>query len=659
MNIYTPLAFFAFILSIYMGIYVVRLNSRTAANRVFLGLAISMAIWNFAYMFIYPDLDKNHINFWYKIAAVGWGNFPAFVLHFFLLLAQKKSMFKKAWSWILIYLPGLIFTIKAMFGGFLAFDFEVGPGNAIYEIQNTNSVWYLIYVIYLWIFILSGVIIFANYSRKSKLKKIKSQSRIFLVAVFILFSAIFTTNLLLPSLNIKIIPAIGNIILIFWMFTIWYTIVKYKLMSFTVKSAANKLISKMKELLFFVDTEGRIIRVNNFTKLSLALRTKELINTHFHELVDDNQKVKEILENIDQVDYIPELTLNLKYADDKQLPVSISFCGIKDKTGDMLGTLIVGRDITLTIQLQKEIEYRKEAELRIQQQTKTLLQQKEELIKQKEELQSTLANLQETQEQLIHAEKMASLGELTAGIAHEIQNPLNFVNNFSELSNDLMDELKEEIVKGDNNEALLIADDVKTNLGKINQHGKRAEGIVKSMLQSARNSIDVKEPTDINVLAEECMGLTYHGIRAKDKSFNATMKTDYDTTIGKINIVPQEIGRVILNLLKNAFYAVTEKKKGYMETHMPEGQRYDPLVSIRTKNLGDKVEIRITDNGNGIPPNVLGKIFQPFFTTKPTGQGTGLGLSLSYDIITKTHGGEIMVETKENTGTEFIIHLPF
>jgi len=280
----------------------------------------------------------------------------------------------------------------------------------------------------------------------------------------------------------------------------------------------------------------------------------------------------------------------------------------------------------------------------------------EESKKQKEEIQNTLSELKSTQAQLIQSEKMASLGELTAGIAHEIQNPLNFVNNFSELSSELIDEMNTEIEKGDVAEAKLIATDIKQNLEKINHHGKRADAIVKGMLLHSRSSSGQKEPTNINALADEYFRLAYHGLRAKDKSFNATLKTDYDETIGNINIIPQDIGRVILNLITNAFYVVDEKKKASPGSAAQTG--YEPTVSVSTKKINDKVAIKVSDNGNGIPQKILDKIFQPFFTTKPTGQGTGLGLSLSYDIV-KAHGGEIKVHTEENKGTEFIILLPF
>src|SRR6266496_3439777 len=282
------------------------------------------------------------------------------------------------------------------------------------------------------------------------------------------------------------------------------------------------------------------------------------------------------------------------------------------------------------------------------------------LAQQKTKLESTLSELQLTQAQLIQSEKMASLGELTAGIAHEIQNPLNFVNNFSEVSNELLDEMKTEMVNNNKEQAIAIAADVKQNLEKINHHGKRADAIVKGMLQHSRLSTGHKEPSDINALAGEYLRLSYQGLRAKDKSFNATITTDYDETIEKINIIPQDMGRVLLNLYNNAFYAVKEKKKAAQPSE--EEIPYEPTVSVSTKKINspsgvEGIEIHVRDNGNGIPEKISGKIFQPFFTTKPTGMGTGLGLSLSYDII-KAHGGELKVETKEGEYAEFIVRLP-
>lgn len=270
-------------------------------------------------------------------------------------------------------------------------------------------------------------------------------------------------------------------------------------------------------------------------------------------------------------------------------------------------------------------------------------------------LNDTLDELKKTHAQLVQSEKMASLGELTAGIAHEIQNPLNFVNNFSEVSIELIEEIQQERKKDPADrdielEAELL-EDISQNLEKIAHHGKRADGIVKGMLMHSRNSSGVKEPTAINALCDEYLRLSYHGLRAKDKSFNATIKTDFDPEAQTINAISQDLGRVILNLLTNAFYAVNEKKQ-------QNQSGYEPTVSVSTKNIGNKIEIRVQDNGSGIPKKVIDKIFQPFFTTKPTGQGTGLGLSLSYDIITQGHGGELKVETAEGEGTEFIITLP-
>ena len=271
-------------------------------------------------------------------------------------------------------------------------------------------------------------------------------------------------------------------------------------------------------------------------------------------------------------------------------------------------------------------------------------------------LTKSLTDLKAAQAQLIQSEKMASLGELTAGIAHEIQNPLNFVNNFSEVSAELLKEMLEELAMGNRQQANEIAEDVKQNLEKILAHGKRADAIVKGMLQHSRKSTGQKEPTDINALADEYLRLAYHGIRAKDHSLNATLKTDFDESIGMINVIPQDIGRVILNLITNAFYAVFTPKS-------PKGDLpYEPTVSVKTNLLKSPlgvlgVEISVSDNGPGIPDTIKDKIFQPFFTTKPTGQGTGLGLSLSYDIV-KAHGGEILINTKENEGSEFIIQLP-
>jgi signal transduction histidine kinase len=291
---------------------------------------------------------------------------------------------------------------------------------------------------------------------------------------------------------------------------------------------------------------------------------------------------------------------------------------------------------------------------------------REKELAQAREIEKAYSELKNTQSQLVQSEKMASLGELTAGIAHEIQNPLNFVNNFSEVNSELIAEMKQELEKGNLKEVTSLANDIDENEKKIIFHGKRADAIVKGMLQHSRASSGQKEPTDINALADEYLRLAYHGLRAKDKSFNATMKTDFDPKIGTVDVVPQDIGRVILNLITNAFYAITERKNA---PRPPEGGvTYEPTVWVSTKRLPPPlgvgggvgagiVEISVRDNGNGIPEKVKEKIFQPFFTTKPTGQGTGLGLSLSYDIV-KAHGGTLQCNSTENKGTEFVIELP-
>ncbi len=302
-----------------------------------------------------------------------------------------------------------------------------------------------------------------------------------------------------------------------------------------------------------------------------------------------------------------------------------------------------------------EITAKLKAELEVQVSERT-----SELVQQKEELQKAIDDLKSTQDQLIHAEKMASLGELTAGIAHEIQNPLNFVNNFSEVSNELIVELEEERAKAPElrDEGLVeeILKDIKENLTKINLHGKRADGIVKGMLLHSRTSSGIKVATDINELLDEYLRLSYHGLRAKDKSFNADFKAYLEEGLPMIDLISQDIGRVFLNLINNAFYAVNERG-AQLKKDGDSKESFKPTVEVSTKKSGNSIEIRVKDNGIGMSEATKQKIFQPFFTTKPTGQGTGLGMSLSYDII-KAHGGEISVHSKEGVGTEICIKLP-
>ena len=353
-----------------------------------------------------------------------------------------------------------------------------------------------------------------------------------------------------------------------------------------------------------------------------------------------NQKLQQLLDSIQQTEHLSTVEKDALAKKIKEVDKELEITAFKlDRTEKVKRTTAILLEETI-----EELEQKRKAI----EETNVALQQ-------------SLEELNAAQAQLIQSEKMASLGELTAGIAHEIQNPLNFVNNFSEVSTELVDEMNDEIDKGNLEDAKQIAQDLKQNLEKINLHGKRAGDIVKGMLQHSRSSSGVKEPTDINALADEYLRLAYHGLRAKDKSFNATLKTDFDETIGNINIIPQDISRVIMNLITNAFYAVNEKTLSAVaglptEQAGPTAVKYEPTVSVSTKKINDKVEIKVTDNGNGIPQKILDKIFQPFFTTKPTGQGTGLGLSMSYDIV-KAHGGELKVETEDGEGTNFSILL--
>jgi len=322
---------------------------------------------------------------------------------------------------------------------------------------------------------------------------------------------------------------------------------------------------------------------------------------------------------------------------------------------DTLITAVKDADRQFTI-----VEFKLDRTEKVKRTTAILLEETIEELEQKrkivedshEALKKSMNELKATQAQLIQSEKMASLGELTAGIAHEIQNPLNFVLNFSEVSVDLADELKEEVDSGDIEEVHAIAGDLKQNMEKIVHHGRRASDIVKGMLEHSQTGSGEKTPTDLNAIADEYLRLSYHGLRAKDSSFNADFKTNLDGQLPKVEVMPQDFGRVLINLINNAFYAVNTKSK------TNENSSYKPLIIVKTKLATNHIEVSVADNGNGIPEDVREKIFQPFFTTKPTGEGTGLGLSLSYDIITKGHGGEIEVKSVENTGTEFIITLP-
>ncbi len=373
---------------------------------------------------------------------------------------------------------------------------------------------------------------------------------------------------------------------------------------------------------------------------------------NFNKALSFYKTSSEIVDSIRSRDNIRKATeLSMNYEFDKKQEAQRIEQKNKDAiTRDRQLALIIVFGLAFLLAIGAFIAYRNKEKANFQ------------LQKQKGEIQTALTKLTETQKQLIQSEKMASLGELTAGIAHEIQNPLNFVNNFSDVNSELIEEMKQEFKAGNNEEGFAIAKEVAENEQKINHHGKRADAIVKGMLQHSRSNTSKKEPTDINKLADEYLRLCYHGLRAKDPFFNATIQTNFDQAIKEINIIPQDIGRVLLNLFTNAFYAVIEKKKS---PHPLKGSiEYEPVVTVTTNRLGSPpaggdggIEIRVRDNGNGIPPKLIDKIYQPFFSTKPTGEGTGLGLSLSYEII-KSHGGELKVETKEGEFAEFIIQLP-
>jgi len=325
-----------------------------------------------------------------------------------------------------------------------------------------------------------------------------------------------------------------------------------------------------------------------------------------------------------------------------------------DNYGNFFGFAVIGGFVWIFARWASTKKQRAELNFITQQNVmldKMVAERTAELTKQKNELQNTLVLLQTTQQQLIQSEKLASLGELTAGIAHEIQNPLNFVNNFSEVSMELIDEMGQELAKGDQEEAMSIAGDIKTNLEKIIHHGQRADAIVKGMLQHSRASSNVKEPTDINKLADEYLRLAYHGHRAKDKTFNAELITHFDENLPLLDIVPQDIGRVLLNFFNNAFYAVQKKQTA-------GDASFKPTVELSTGLKNGFVTISVKDNGTGIPDDIKDKIMQPFFTTKPTGEGTGLGLSLSYDIVVKAHGGSIDIDSVSDEYSIFIVNLP-
>ena len=396
----------------------------------------------------------------------------------------------------------------------------------------------------------------------------------------------------------------------------------------------EKALASLKDADLFIEENGSLFREVSECYEQTGNAVKAL------EMYKQSAVISDSVHSRDNIQKATEMTMNYEFEKKEQAEK------VKQEARDELNRtrligLLSGLALSLIIIVGALIGYRNK------QRANALLK------RQKKEIEQTLEKLKDTQAQLIQSEKMASLGELTAGIAHEIQNPLNFVNNFSEVSNELVAEIQDEMVAGNYQLVKELLDDVQNNLSKVTHHGKRADGIVKGMLQHSRSSTGNKESTDINALADEYLRLAYHGMRARDGAFNAILKTDFDTALEKAEVVPQDMGRVILNLINNAFYAVSEKSK----QEKSAGNPYEPMVNISTHQQQGQIEIRIADNGNGIPDEVKDKIFQPFFTTKPTGQGTGLGLSMSYDIV-KVHGGRLELETIEGKGTTFSIILP-
>jgi signal transduction histidine kinase/uncharacterized protein YxeA len=418
----------------------------------------------------------------------------------------------------------------------------------------------------------------------------------------------------------------------------------YSAMGFALKSLKKwkeaipfyeKSLAALKDADLFIEENGSLFREVSECYEQTGNTAKALEMYKQYTVIADSVRSR------DNIQKATELTMNYEFEKREQAEKVKQDAKDELNRTRMIG-LISGLLLSLIIIIGAAIGYRGKQRANSQ------------LLKQKSEIEDALEKLKDTQSQLIQSEKMASLGELTAGIAHEIQNPLNFVNNFSEVSNELVAEIQDELAAGNYQSAKELLDDVKDNLAKVTHHGKRADGIVKGMLQHSRSSSGDKIPTDINNLADEYLRLAYHGMRAKDNTFNVIMKTDFDPGITNVDVVPQDMGRVMLNMINNAFYAVAEKSKTAKNT----GIAFEPLVTLSTKKLKDDIEIRVTDNGNGIPETIKDKIFQPFFTTKPTGQGTGLGLSLSYDIVTKGHGGDLIVNNLEAGGVEFIVRIP-
>lgn len=688
MNLFSQLSFLSFLTYLLLGFYLFRLDKRSMLNRTFLGVCLSFAIWALSSYYIFPGGNKSTIWFWYKISAIGWCFFPAFLIHFMMLLSKQDKLLEKWWVYLAIYLPAPIFLFRAFTGTLLATDF-VSTNIGVMEVHGDLSVWYILYVLYFSFCTLFGIYLVWKWGRNSKSKREKLQANLIVYSGLITSTLGSTTNLSFPILKIVLVPSIAPILILIWVLTIVYAVAKYKLMVFTSNIASDEIVANIRDLIILIDPDEEIVKLNLQTELILGYKENELLGKPFktilafpgaskpnfslhnviykkvaeHKQNNHNRNVTiEEVKNLSYADHgsqkHDEYKINLVSKNNVKIPIGIAFSIIKDTTGDEIGSVIIGHDLRPKIQLMDEIKERKQAEISLNISYQELKESNSQLDKTLQELKVSHHELKEAQKQLVQAEKMASLGQLTAGIAHEIKNPLNFVTNFSELSSELLNELKDELGKSN---ALLnkkdfenmvdIIDNLAENAKKINEHGKRADSIVKGMLLHSRGKSGEKRPTNLNNLVTEYVNLAYHGLRAQDQTFNIKIETDLDDSIGIVNIVPQDFSRALLNMVTNACHSTQQKKNEL-------GNGYNPVLRVSTKVIDDRIELKIYDNGKGIPQKIIDKIYQPFFTTKPPGSGTGLGLSITYEIIVHEHNGTIKIETKEGEFAEFIITLP-
>ncbi|MFA6981045.1 MAG: ATP-binding protein [Ignavibacteriaceae bacterium] len=688
MNLFSLLTFLSFLTYLFLGFYLFRLDKSSMLNRTFLGVCLSFAIWALSSYYIFPGGNKSSIWFWYKISAFGWCLFPAFLIHYMILLSKQHKVLAKWWIYLFIYLPAPIFLFRVFTGTLLATDF-VSTNVGVMEVHGDISAWYILYVTYFSLYTMLGIFLVWRWGRNSKSKREKIQANLIVWSGLITSSLGSTTNLSFPVLKIVLVPAIAPILILIWILTIVYAVARFKLMAFTSNIASDEIVANIRDLIILINPQEEIVKINSQTQLILGYNEKELLGKPFKTILAFPgasrpnfslrnvifKKVVELKQNnlnpsitIEEVNRLPnvndeslkqnEYKVNLLSKEKVKIPIGLSFSIIKDTTGDEIGSVIIGHDLRPKLRLIDEIKERKQAEASLHISNNELKQSNTQLDTTLQELRASHHELKETQKQLVQAEKMASLGQLTAGIAHEIKNPLNFVNNFSEISGDLLNELREEMEKVkdsfDRNifdDMVDLIDNLEQNAKKINEHGKRADSIVKGMLLHSRGKSGEKRPTNFNNLITEYINLAYHGMRAQDDTFNIKIETEFDDSIGVINIVPQDFSRALLNIVTNACYSTHLKKKEF-------GNGYNPVLRVTTQSSNDKYEVRIYDNGKGIPQNIIDKIYQPFFTTKPPGSGTGLGLSITYEIIVHEHNGTIKIETREGEFAEFIITLP-